>query len=87
MNTFEIIEAKPNGTVKVKFSVDNKVQTIANMPVNDADALSTALSDYGVAYEAGLAKVAPVEVAQEVADLVGVEVAVVKTEPEVAVTE
>lgn len=79
MSTFEIIEVNEAGFVKVKYS-DNKVQTISNMPVTDADALVTALTEYGIAYEAGLTAVAPVAVAPEVTDLVGVKVDIVVTE-------
>jgi len=80
MSTFEIIEVNEAGFVKVKYS-DNKVQTISNMPVTDADALVAALTEYGIAYEAGLAAVAPVAVAPEVTDLVGVKVDIVVPDP------
>ena len=43
------------GDVTVTYSVDNKSQTISNLPIDDAQALTQALSDYGIAYKQGLA--------------------------------
>lgn len=68
MSTFTITKdsTKPDGTLEVAFSVDGKKQKLSGMPVDDAEALQTRLSEYGKAYEAGLAQVAAAEVAAEV---------------------
>ena len=54
MDTFTITDIAADGTVSVKFSSDNKVQKISGLPVADKDSLYASLSDYGVAYNAGL---------------------------------
>ena len=82
MSTFKILEVNNDGTVKVQYSCDNKVQTLASMPVDNQDALLSRLNDYGFAYEAGLemeAKAkAAVEVPEEVKFVVGVEYEVIE---------
>jgi hypothetical protein len=58
MISFTINSVNEDGTVSVTYDVDSVEQNISGLPVNDADALSQALADYGKAYEAGLALVA-----------------------------
>jgi hypothetical protein len=67
---FQITQIIPEeGNIKVIFDVDGVEQTI-QAPLDNVDALNKFLFDYGVAYEAGLAKTAIV-VAPEVEALVG----------------
>ena len=54
MNTFTITAIDDDGTVSVKFSADNKIQKISGLSVADKDLLYSSLSDYGIAYAAGL---------------------------------
>lgn len=70
MSTFRIVKINTNGSVDVSFSCDNKVQNISDLPIDNAEMLGKALSEYGKAYEAGLAT-EPNNASPEVQGLIG----------------
>lgn len=78
MNTFKILSVNKNGSVSVVFSVDGKTQVLNGMPVGDKDALVQALTDYALAYEAGLQIAADVDIADEVISLLGKDQNIIK---------
>lgn len=49
---------KNTGNVTIAFPVDSKVQVLANLPIDDANALEQYLIDYQTAYIDGLSSVA-----------------------------
>lgn len=88
MNTYKItnIDAE-KGHVSVIFSVDGKEQTMCDAPLGDAVALDAFLTNYGLAYEAGLAQavVVPAEVTAMIGETKTVDVARVEEVAEEAI--
>lgn len=70
---FTINKINDNGSVDVTFDIDKKKQNISGAPVADAETLTAFLKEYEVAYIAGL-EATKVEVADDVADLVGTKI-------------
>lgn len=68
--TFTIKKINKDGSIDVSFSVDKKMQNISGFPIDDAEALQSALGDYEIAYMAGLEIVTPV-ISDDVTALVG----------------
>lgn len=71
MDKFTINKINTDGSIDVTFSSDNKKQNLSGFPVGDKEALVAALSDYAIAYKAGLDVAAPDVVAPEVTAIVG----------------
>lgn len=71
MTTYKIISIdQTTGNINVVFSIDGKEQTLGGKTLNDPVQLDLELTEYGVAYEAGL-NLTSVEVNSEVAKLIG----------------
>jgi len=54
MATYTINQINTDGTVFVTCSVDNKKQSVDNLPTQDVPSLKAALDAYATAYEAGV---------------------------------
>jgi len=72
---FTIKSINKDGSVDVVFGDEKKPQNISGLPAGDSDALTQALVNYAVAYQAGKEiEAKEVEVVAEVKDLVGTKV-------------
>lgn len=75
---FKINEIDENGQVNVTFTLDDKStveQNIIGLPVDNEEALTEALTNYGIAYQEGKAKESVV-IAKEVNDMIGQKISI-----------